>query len=1320
MKKISSDALRNVPVVGTLLVVVALGALGLAYWGNVTGRERYLQSRNFRLLSDVAEQTQAMLYDSEQIVRRSIRIAGGGISTKPLNKETAALWSSKINDDLQSKRQSRVGKENEAPADRRIAPIELWRGEATIETSAASVDAIVKQFKGYRTSVLGVGSDLRFQWTMPELPNVSFQLPAAALFAGAFNQAHWDRAFSTMALATPDGRVVFAVGAQAAELRASSVVSLLPQATEKEGPNLVRFASAIADEPVRIAGIDYRMFTQPCCGASTPTPAANASPSGLVVIGLADAEALRSLSLAISPLLVLSGVAFVMACLVGWSFLKCSLMGVQQRLRRHDVINLLGSGLFGVGLATILLLTIGAYARLSADVDTHLQHIAAKLNDNFTVEIESATEQLQKMVKAVREDVDKCSTLTGSPPVSGRLPNDPCQKVAAPWSDPKQLVDLSYPDFITFAMVDKSGLQAVKAAFSTATATIVDVNARSYYQRALTHEQLWQLPLPNRPDRAAERLCPDGCYLEYISAWNTGWPQVVISMPTAIPRLPVATLSIPMHALLEPVLPPGFEFAVVDSGGIVQFHSDRQRNGQENLLLETDQNSRLRSLVVARSSGTFNTMYWGYPYRAHVRPTRIPGWSIVTFQAKQTSRALVLEWFTVAMLLTGLYTVGWIVLMLLSLRRGAAWLWPDPLRRHWYVPLGCLAVAATGTWLAIAVSQPVGVTAIAGVVIPVFTWAVVYVVLAVRPAGAGEVKQWTEMCRNYRFAGTAIFLLTAAVPAASFYALSFDRHIEAFVKERQIALAGRINGVVACNDVEKPSEHVVRYDDQDHDGTITCTRDAQADPPSAFGSYLHEAFEDSVPYFTSASIALRELMHEKSDDGTWFSHRIGNREMTLQFRSEDPVSRVEVTTALPAMADFRGTGKDANIVLIAVVALLLLAAVVAAAYFVIAFVLQRVLLADVVEPIRRRQRIVTQVGQHLQVICSEPSWMAAHVYDLHLLRVTPAASGPNARTLDDIKDEVSKVPASQRIGIADFEGMPDDGPLLEKKLEIVEALMDLPNQTVLLFTTRTTSDLDAWIRERCESSPERDRWSRLISRFRVTELPPRYETTMTERWTQYSRNLLQGWREEFMLRWQDWRAPLRWRARLLETEGQSDSKVDEIATELQKSPAFVSGSLTRDQILEEIEESADERYREIWDARTEDERVLLEHVARHNLASAASRRVVRKLLAAGLLRKDPELRLMSESFKRFVLEPERRREVAALEKQAAPSLWDRLRIPLAMSGTLALLFLIVTQREALDTTVSMAIGVTTAVPTLVKLANVLAQLGMKSESKENA
>ena len=408
MKKLGSDAFRNVPVAGTLLGVVAIAALGLAYWGNVTNRERYLQSRNFRLLGDVAEQTQAMLYDSEQIVRGNILRTVARLKAEKL-KQQGIVWDPQLNEEASLEWAQAVVRQ-QAPSggsrdeggdqagDGRVTGMELGSGKVTFQPSAARVSEIAEQFKQYRLNVLSEGTNLRFEWTAAgdaskRLPKVSFELPADALLAGAFNEARWNRAFSTMALATPDGRVVFAVGAQAADVKASGVAALLPVAPQTAGPDrpqaagpdLARFAGAIADDPVRIAGVDYRMFTQPCCRFASATPPVNSSPSGLVVIGLADEDALRSLSLAISPLLVLAGAAFVMACLVAWTFLKCSLMGVQQRLRRHDVINLLASGLFGVALATILLLTIGAYARLSADVDAQLRHLAHTVGDRFTV-----------------------------------------------------------------------------------------------------------------------------------------------------------------------------------------------------------------------------------------------------------------------------------------------------------------------------------------------------------------------------------------------------------------------------------------------------------------------------------------------------------------------------------------------------------------------------------------------------------------------------------------------------------------------------------------------------------------------------------------------------------------------------------------------------------------------------------------------------------------------------------------------------------------------------------------------------------------------
>ena len=54
--KAIGDRFKSLPVTGVVLGMVALGILGVAYWSNVQDRERYLQSRNFRLLADLASQ----------------------------------------------------------------------------------------------------------------------------------------------------------------------------------------------------------------------------------------------------------------------------------------------------------------------------------------------------------------------------------------------------------------------------------------------------------------------------------------------------------------------------------------------------------------------------------------------------------------------------------------------------------------------------------------------------------------------------------------------------------------------------------------------------------------------------------------------------------------------------------------------------------------------------------------------------------------------------------------------------------------------------------------------------------------------------------------------------------------------------------------------------------------------------------------------------------------------------------------------------------------------------------------------------------------
>ena len=190
-----------------------------------------------------------------------------------------------------------------------------------------------------------------------------------------------------------------------------------------------------------------------------------------------------------------------------------------------------------------------------------------------------------------------------------------------------------------------------------------------------------------------------------------------------------------MRSVIDPVLPPGFEFAIVDQDGEVQFHSDTQRNVHENLLLETDRNARLQSLILAHGEGSLNTSYWGRPYRAHVRPTVIPGWSIVALHDKQQTRPLVLEWTAAALSMQALYTLG--------LDRGDAhghvarpsWLWPDPLRRPWYGSIAMVCVTALLFWAVVAARYDVTTSALVGVTVPVVVWVVTYLLLATRPPG---------------------------------------------------------------------------------------------------------------------------------------------------------------------------------------------------------------------------------------------------------------------------------------------------------------------------------------------------------------------------------------------------------------------------------------------------------------------------------------------------------------------------------------------------------------------------------------------------------
>ena len=175
----------------------------------------------------------------------------------------------------------------------------------------------------------------------------------------------------------------------------------------------------------------------------------------------------------------------------------------------------------------------------------------------------------------------------------------------------------------------------------------------------------------------------------------------------------------------------------------------------------------------------------------------------------------------------------------------------------------------------------------------------------------------------------------------------------------------------------------------------------------------------------------------------------------------------------------------------------------------------------------------------------------------------------------------------------------------------------------------------------------------------------------------------------------------------LTSEGRSHPYVNRICEDLRRSIVVRNGDLTRRQAFDEVAERTAQFYRGLWASCSEDEKVVLGHIAQHGLANASVRSVVRRLLGRRLLCKDPALRPMNETFRRFILSRECSKQVAALETESGPSAWDRLRAPLGVAVVGVAVFLFATQKELYNAILGVTTAAAVSVPTLIRAVGML-------------
>jgi hypothetical protein len=629
----------------------------------------------------------------------------------------------------------------------------------------------------------------------------------------------------------------------------------------------------------------------------------------------------------------------------------------------------------------------------------------------------------------------------------------------------------------------------------------------------------------------------------------------------------------------------------------------------------------------------------------------------------------------------------------------------------------------------------------------------------------------------YRLCGVLLLIIGAAMPVIGLFTISSRVQTELLVKYGQLRAAAdlehRIDHLRSLSILSQPSRAV--YDDMLQYVLGDVFRSEWWLQPAAgtVASEIHDpmllrclAGEDTdwtipdsaakrLPALYDDSIAIRQLYDAGSGDELWWWCPVG-RLITLvravrlpaetaavlwkgSPESQHIVIRSEVRQApLSKFSDPRDYAEahhlyrdqwdiDGWIYLLTFA--LLGVALVLLFWAATTFIAQRVLLIDVAEPLwLARLPLSPTLGDHLFLVRREhdvdaltgqdPMGKGTPFFDVSFATLDRENSWwPTLQRLD-----VSR--AGQNVRIRDFEYGINDGAINEKKLQWLERLLALPDRTLIVVSAVSASyvlvtppppqpqPLPSVLSSPPASPPAApapgsasayfDRWRALLERFvwiTAEELELRHAAVTLR--TSPPLPLTSPPSGAAL-------EPLTW----LQKETRHNGFLMRLREELD--PLALTD---KKRLIDEISERAETYYAGLWASCHEDEKLLLYQLAHNGLANGKNRRLLRRLIARGLVRREPSLELFSETFRLYVLSAAQKEELVSRSKAAMPaSTWDSLRVPLFVVIVSFLLLLFTTQKDLLTTTTALTAALTTGLPLIVKLMGVFTERRLEGGS----
>ena len=357
--------------------------------------------------------------------------------------------------------------------------------------------------------------------------------------------------------------------------------------------------------------------------------------------------------------------------------------GDRAILRRFSLYSICGSVLGASALSVVLFSGMNFKVFEGEALDSRLESISGKIRNNFLEERKAVDEGLRRDLRAMEGCVGISARTTAGRDIEEQIvcpicrPNhslslwspsphlfgmadewQPASKrtLAALWRNPFRLQwrQAPPPDHVlrdwwptTSFLLDNKGRMEICRRYREDDRSLkLDLKFREYYKNADKDLRLYRIDSVVR-----------------------GENQIVGSFKNTDARNRDGPVAVAIHKFWSIdglVLPPSFQYAILDRDGSVIFHSDEDRNSVSNFIDDTGNDGGVQAAIAYRKGATLDLTYDGMPIRAHLMElSSDEGWTLVVFR----SHALVDK---VSSLASSLSIISWtattaVILLIFSL-----------------------------------------------------------------------------------------------------------------------------------------------------------------------------------------------------------------------------------------------------------------------------------------------------------------------------------------------------------------------------------------------------------------------------------------------------------------------------------------------------------------------------------------------------------------------------------------------------------------------------------------------------------------------------